>query len=128
MSNKILIVDDEPFNLDLLEQELMEYDYVIERAVDGAQALDKVAEFQPDVVLLDYMMPKMNGLEVLQHLRADERFKSLPVILLTAKATQEDRSKASTPVLTTMSSSPSTPSSCSPGCAPCCALSRCTIS
>lgn len=93
MANKILIVDDEPFNLDLLEQELMDYDYVIERAVDGAQALEKVAEFQPDVVLLDYMMPKMNGLEVLKHLRADERFKSLPVILLTAKATQEDKVK-----------------------------------
>ena len=93
MSNKILIVDDEPFNLDLLEQELMECDYVIERAVDGAQALEKVPVFQPDVILLDYMMPKMNGLEVLRQLRADERFKSVPVILLTAKATQEDKVK-----------------------------------
>jgi adenylate cyclase len=91
MPNKILIVDDEPFNLDLLEQELEDQGYVIERANDGAEALEKVPSFEPDVILLDYMMPKMNGLEVLKHLREDEKYKSIPVILLTAKATQEDK-------------------------------------
>jgi class 3 adenylate cyclase len=93
MPNKILIVDDEPFNLDLLEQELADQDYVIERANDGAEALEKVPSFLPDIILLDYMMPRMNGLEVLKHLRQDERHKSIPVILLTAKATQEDKVK-----------------------------------
>jgi DNA-binding response OmpR family regulator len=91
MPNKILIVDDEPFNLDLLEQELEDQNYTIERASDGAEALDKVPSFQPDVILLDYMMPKMNGLEVLRRLREDASHKSIPVILLTAKATQEDK-------------------------------------
>jgi class 3 adenylate cyclase len=91
MAGKILIVDDEPFNLDLLEQELADYDYTIERAGDGAEALEKIPLFLPDVILLDYMMPGMNGLEVLEHLRKDERHKSIPVILLTAKATQEDK-------------------------------------
>ena len=91
MPNKILIVDDEPFNLDLLEQELEDQGYVIERANDGAEALEKVPSFEPDVILLDYMMPKMNGLEVLKHLREDERHKGIPVILLTAKATREDK-------------------------------------
>lgn len=91
MSDKILIVDDEPFNLDLLEQELMDYDYVIERAVDGVQALEKTDSFAPDVILLDFMMPKMNGLEVVKRLRASDKHKSIPVILLTAKATQEDK-------------------------------------
>jgi adenylate cyclase len=91
MSNKILIVDDEPFNLDLLEQELAEYDYVIERASDGTEALEKTATFHPDVILLDYMMPKMNGLEVVKHLRKSEQHRAIPVILLTAKATQEDK-------------------------------------
>lgn len=91
MANKILIVDDEPFNLDLLEQELADQGYTIERASDGAEALEKLPSFLPDVILLDYMMPKMNGLEVLKCLRADERHKGLPVILLTAKATQEDK-------------------------------------
>jgi DNA-binding response OmpR family regulator len=91
MPNKILIVDDEPFNLDLLEQELEDQNYTIERASDGAEALDKVPVFQPDLILLDYMMPKMNGLEVLRRLREDAIYKSIPVILLTAKATQEDK-------------------------------------
>jgi DNA-binding response OmpR family regulator len=91
MANKILIVDDEPFNLDLLEQELMDEHYVIERAGDGVEALAKVDSFAPDVILLDFMMPKMNGVEVLRELRQSERHRSLPVILLTAKATQEDK-------------------------------------
>jgi adenylate cyclase len=93
MPAKILIVDDEPFNLDLLEQELMEYeyDYIIERATNGLEALEKTASFKPDVILLDFMMPKMNGLEVVKQLRASEEHKSIPVIILTAKATQEDK-------------------------------------
>ena len=91
MPNKILIVDDEPFNLDLLEQELEEQNYTIERANDGAEALEKVSSFLPDLILLDYMMPKMNGLEVLKRLREDAQYKRIPVILLTAKATQEDK-------------------------------------
>jgi class 3 adenylate cyclase len=91
MPKKILIVDDEPFNLDLLEQELGEYDYAIERAGDGIEALEKTESFRPDVILLDYMMPRMNGLEVVKHLRAHPTHKGTPVILLTAKATQEDK-------------------------------------
>ncbi len=91
MPNKVLIVDDEPFNLDLLEQELADQNYVVERANDGVEALEKVESFKPDVILLDYMMPKMNGIEVVKRLRQDERYKSLPVILLTAKGSQEDK-------------------------------------
>jgi class 3 adenylate cyclase len=91
MPNKILIVDDEPFNLDLLEQELGDYDYVMERAGDGVEALEKIASFEPDVILLDYMMPRMNGVEVVKRLRQSPEHKGIPVILLTAKATQEDK-------------------------------------
>ncbi len=91
MPKKILIVDDEPFNLDLLEQELGEYDYAIERAKDGVEALERTESFKPDVILLDYMMPRMNGLEVVKRLRESPAHKGIPVILLTAKATQEDK-------------------------------------
>ena len=91
MPNKILIVDDEPFNLDLLEQELSEQDYTIERANDGEEALQKVESFLPDVILLDYMMPKLNGIEVVKRLRQDERYKLIPVILVTAKGSLEDK-------------------------------------
>ncbi len=87
MPIKILIVDDEPFNLDLLEQELTDQDYAIERANDGEEALKKVESFLPDVILLDYMMPKMNGIEVLKELRKREC--DVPVIMLTAYGTIE---------------------------------------
>lgn len=90
---KVLIVDDEPFNLDLLEQELMDQGYVIERAGDGVEALEKVAVFNPDVILLDYMMPRMTGIEVVQRLKQDEKHRSIPVILLTAKGSQEDKAR-----------------------------------
>lgn len=93
MPKKILIVDDEPFNLDLLEQELADYDYVVERASDGVEALEKVQAFKPDVILLDYMMPRMNGIEAVQRLRQDEKHKAIPVILLTAKGSQEDKAR-----------------------------------
>ncbi|MGH7775066.1 MAG: response regulator [Candidatus Binatia bacterium] len=93
MPNKILIVDDDPFNLDLLEQELADQGYTLERAGDGEEALEKVESFLPDVILLDYMMPKMNGIEVVKHLRQDEKYKGLPVILLTAKGSQEDKAR-----------------------------------
>jgi len=87
MPNKILLVDDEPFNLDLLEQELTDQGYTIERANDGEEALKKVESFLPDAILLDYMMPKMNGIEVLKELRKREC--GVPVIMLTAYGTIE---------------------------------------
>jgi len=87
MPNKILIVDDEPFNLDLLEQELTDKGYAIERAADGAEALTKFESTQPDLVLLDYQMPDMNGLEVLKKIRA--RGSDVPVVMITAHGTIE---------------------------------------
>jgi DNA-binding NtrC family response regulator len=85
MPSKILIVDDEPFNLDLLEQELSDLGYSSERAGDGAQALEKIDKLNPDLVLLDYRMPDMNGIDVLREIR--QRKKDLPVIMITAYGT-----------------------------------------
>ncbi len=93
MANKILIVDDEPFNLDLLEQELGEQGYLTERAKDGAEALEKVETCEPDVILLDYMMPRMNGIETVKRLKDNPKHKAIPVILLTAKGSQEDKAR-----------------------------------
>jgi DNA-binding NtrC family response regulator len=87
MSNRILIVDDEPFNLDLLEQELAERGYRVERARDGEEALDKLQASQPDLIFLDYMMPGMNGLEVLKEIRG--RKIDVPVVMITAHGTIE---------------------------------------
>jgi DNA-binding NtrC family response regulator len=87
MQEKILIVDDEPFNLDILEQELADRGYIIERARDGAEALQKSDSFRPDLVLLDYMMPGMNGLEVLTEIRKREY--DVPIIMITAHGSIE---------------------------------------
>ncbi|MGH7766512.1 MAG: sigma-54-dependent transcriptional regulator, partial [Candidatus Binatia bacterium] len=87
MANKILIVDDEPFNLDLLEQELTDRGYAVERAGGGLEALGKVESFHPDLVLLDYQMPGMNGVDVLKELRG--RGYDTPVIMITAYGTIE---------------------------------------
>jgi signal transduction histidine kinase len=96
VSRKILIVDDQPFNLDLLEQELSEQGYTIERAGDGEECLRKVETFVPDVILLDIMMPKLDGIQVVKRLKEDERYKkyrTIPIILLTAKGSPGDKVK-----------------------------------
>lgn len=87
MAGNILIVDDEPFNLDLLEQELADKGYAVERATNGTEALRKVDSLQPDLILLDYQMPDMNGLEVLKEIRRREN--DVPVVLITAYGTIE---------------------------------------
>ena len=73
MPDRILIVDDEAFNLDLLEQELADRGYAVERARDGAEAVRKVESARPDLVLLDYMMP---GIERPRRAEGDPRTRS----------------------------------------------------
>ncbi|HEX9142874.1 MAG TPA: sigma-54 dependent transcriptional regulator, partial [Candidatus Binatia bacterium] len=85
MPNKILIVDDEPFNLDLLEQELSDLGYAVVRAETGAAALTQIDKIAPDLVLLDYLMPGMNGIEVLQTIRKTQN--DLPIVMITAYGT-----------------------------------------
>ena len=88
---KILIVDDEPLNVDLLEQELAEQGYQTLAAYNGAEALEMLAAHQPDLVLLDWVMPEMSGIEVLQKMRAEAQWATLPVIMLTARTGAEDK-------------------------------------
>jgi serine phosphatase RsbU (regulator of sigma subunit) len=82
--SKILIVDDEPFNVDYLEQELDELGYDTVSAGDGQDALEKVRADSPDLILLDIMMPVMDGFEVLARLKADPLTRDLPVIIISA--------------------------------------------
>jgi len=83
-SPKILIVDDEPFNVDFLEQELEELNYVTISAGNGQEALDRVASETPDLVLLDIMMPIMDGFAVLARMKADPKLRDIPVIIISA--------------------------------------------
>ena len=86
----ILIVDDNPTNVDILQARLAANNYEIITAADGEEGLAKARETQPDLILLDIMMPKMDGLEVCRHLRADASLPFMPIILVTAKADSKD--------------------------------------
>ena len=85
MSWSVLIVDDEPGTRELLRLMLEFAGYDVFQAEDGLDALEKIKQVQPDVVLLDVMMPHMDGLEVCRHLRSDPATAELPVIMVSAK-------------------------------------------
>ena len=82
--SKILIVDDEPFNVDYLEQELEGLDCEVISASNGQEALEKVRDAAPDLVLLDIMMPVMDGYAVLSQLKADSSTRDIPVVIISA--------------------------------------------
>ena len=90
-SAKILIVDDEPLNVDILEQELEDLGYQTVNAVNGQEALAKVAAEAPDLILLDVMMPGMDGFTVCRLLKEKEETQLIPVIFMTALGEKEHR-------------------------------------
>jgi len=81
---KILLVDDEPYNLDYLEQELEDLDLEILTATNGQVALDLVASQSPDMIFLDIMMPVMDGFAVLEHLKSNQHWAGIPVVIISA--------------------------------------------
>ena len=87
---RILIADDNPANLDILQARLASQGYEIVTAIDGEVALALARERQPDLILLDVMMPKRDGFEVCRLLRADEDLPFMPIILVTAKDDPRD--------------------------------------
>ncbi len=91
VGGKVLVVDDYAANVKLLERNLQSAGYDTVPAYDGEEALRKVASEQPDLILLDIMMPKMDGFEVCHRLRADEATAVIPVIMVTALKETEDR-------------------------------------
>ena len=91
MAVTILIVDDEPFNVDLLEQQLEELGYDTQSAANGQEALDAVAAAPPDLILLDVMMPVMDGFTVCRTLKDDPETHLIPIVIMTALDAVEDR-------------------------------------
>ena len=90
VGKKILICDDDEMLLDLLEFRLSARGFTVLVARDGAAALQVVAEQKPDAIVLDTMMPVMDGNEVVRRLRADEVTRDIPVIMLTARRQEKD--------------------------------------
>jgi adenylate cyclase len=87
---RILVVDDSPVNVDLLRTRLEASGYEVLTAGDGEEGLAVAKQHKPDLILLDVMMPKMDGLEVCRQLRADHSLPFMPIILVTAKAESDD--------------------------------------
>ena len=83
--HRLLVVDDDPYVVDLVHQLLADQPYEIEAASDGQAALEAIARFQPDVILLDLLMPRLDGFGVLSYLQHTPRYRDIPVIVLTAK-------------------------------------------
>ncbi len=90
----VLIADDNHQNCELLDAYLSGEGYEIEMAYDGQQTLDAVAKRQPDLLLLDIMMPRLSGYEVCQRLKSDPRTRDIPVLMVTALAEMSDIERA----------------------------------
>jgi two-component system, OmpR family, alkaline phosphatase synthesis response regulator PhoP len=88
---RILVVDDEIYIVHILEFSLTMEGYSVLTASDGEEALRIIEQERPDLVVLDIMMPKLDGYEVCRRLRQDDQFRTLPVILLSAKGRPVDR-------------------------------------
>jgi len=93
MAYKILVVDDEPNLVRLMEFVLGSKGHQMIVAHNGEEALARVAEQKPDLILLDIMMPRVDGYEVVRRLRADPDYASIPIIMLSAKAQDADVEK-----------------------------------
>ena len=87
---KILLVDDEPDVVQVVGTHLRTAGYKVSVAYDGQQALDQVRHDRPDLVILDIMLPKVDGYKVCRLLKFDERYKEIPVLILTARSNAED--------------------------------------
>ena len=87
---RILVVDDEIYIVHILDFSLGMEGYEVVTALDGEEALEKAMDCKPDLIVLDIMMPKMDGYETCKALKADDRTKDIPVILLSAKGRNVD--------------------------------------
>jgi DNA-binding response OmpR family regulator len=87
---RILLVDDEVQLVEMVKLRLEANDYDVITAYDGQEALDKARGEKPDLIILDLMLPKVDGYKVCRMLKFDEKYKSIPIILFTARAQESD--------------------------------------
>lgn len=90
---RILIIEDDKFLRELMSQKLLSLKYEVVQAIDGEDGLNKVKKVKPDLVLLDLILPGINGFEVLEQIKADPEISSIPVIILSNLGQREDIEK-----------------------------------
>jgi len=88
---QILVVDDDPLIVKILRDPLQKAGYDVQDAAHGLEALQKVKERRPDLIILDILMPLLDGFKVARFLKFDKRFKDIPIIVLTSRATEGER-------------------------------------
>ena len=93
MNGKIFIIEDEPSIIQLVQHNLEKNGFIVSSSVNGNDGLKELKKFQPDLLLLDWMLPDLSGIEICKNIRKDNRIKNLPVIMLTAKGEEEDKIK-----------------------------------
>ena len=91
MATRILVVEDDPDIAQLVERYLEKASFTVERSANGREALDMIASRPPDVVVLDLMLPQVDGLEICRRLRGNEKTAAIPVIMLTARGDEAER-------------------------------------
>ena len=93
MNGKIFIIEDEPSIIQLVQHNLEKNGFIVSSSVNGNDGLKELKKFQPDLLLLDWMLPDLSGIEICKNIRKDNSIKNLPVIMLTAKGEEEDKIK-----------------------------------
>ena len=93
MNLRVLIVEDEKALAEILEYNFKKEGYVVDTASDGEIALDKIIFKAPDLIILDWMLPKLSGIELCRKVRSTKKVKNIPIIMLTARGEEEDRLK-----------------------------------
>ena len=93
MNLRVLIVEDEKALAEILEYNFKKEGYAVDTASDGEIALDKIIFKAPDLIILDWMLPKLSGIELCRKVRTNKKIKNIPIIMLTARGEEEDRLK-----------------------------------
>jgi DNA-binding response OmpR family regulator len=88
---KILVIDDHPQVVELIRMRLESAGYEVEAAYDGHEGLKKAQSLRPDLIILDIMLPKMNGFKVCRLLKFDRRYRDIPIVMLTSRAKVSDK-------------------------------------
>ena len=93
MSGKIFIIEDEPSIIQLVQHNLEKEGFIVSSSTNGNNGLKELKKFEPHLLLLDWMLPDLSGVEICKNIRKDTKLKSLPIIMLTAKGEEEDKIK-----------------------------------
>ena len=93
MNGKIFIIEDEPSIVQLVQHNLEKEGFIVSSSENGNEGLKQLKKFEPNLLLLDWMLPDLSGIEICKNIRKNNKFKSLPIIMLTAKGEEEDKIK-----------------------------------